>query len=65
MPELSSADWDRVDSFLAQSQVLNAVVLFRELTGCEIGDAKAAVGERFRVRFPEIFRDYRNIGGDD
>jgi hypothetical protein len=65
MPELTSADWTRVDSLLSESQVLLAVKLYLDVTGRGIGDAKTAIGERFRVAFPELFREYRGVAGDD
>jgi hypothetical protein len=61
MIELTSEDWRRVDSLLAESQVLSAVALYREVARCETAEAKAAVGERFRVEFPDLWRSHRNI----
>lgn len=65
MSELSSAGWSRIDLLLSKSQVLLAVKLYLELTGCGIGDAKKEIGERFRVRFPELFRRYRDVNDDE
>jgi hypothetical protein len=64
MPRLTDAEWTRVDSLLAQGQVLAAVVLYREFTRCGIAEAKNAVGERFRTSFPDQFREYRDVNDD-
>jgi hypothetical protein len=65
MTQLTEADWNRVDSLLAQSKVLAAVVLYREFTRCGIAEAKNAIGERFRTRFPDQFHEYRGLDGAD
>lgn len=56
---------DEVDGHLSQSEVFAATVLLRERTGCDIAEAKQAVGMRFRERFPYLFLSYRNLGDDD
>lgn len=63
--KLTSEDWRAVDDRLAKSQVLSALVLYRSVTGCEIDDAKAAIGDRFRLTFPDLWRSYREVSDDD
>ena len=65
MAELTSEDWRRVDGLLARSNVLSAVALYREVAGCGIGDAKDAVGERFRQVFPDLWQKYRDVEDRD
>jgi hypothetical protein len=65
MRDFGVENWRQVDALLAQSQVFPAVVLFRDVTGCGIAEAKDAVGERFRLVFPDLWQAYRNIGEDE
>ena len=65
MAELTLEDWRRVDSLLAESQVLSAVVLYRDVTGSGIAEAKEVIGDRFRIVCPEEWRHYREVAHDD
>ena len=65
MSDLTPEDWRGVDLLLAESHVLSAVVLYRELSGCGIVEAKEAIGDRFRRAFPDLWRDYRDVSDND
>jgi hypothetical protein len=64
MSQLTDTEWNRVDSFLSESRVLAAVVLYCELTGSSLIEAKDAIGERFRTAFPDLFSTYRDVEDD-
>jgi hypothetical protein len=61
MSQLTDTDWNRVDSFLSESRVLAAVVLYCELTGSSLIEGQDAIGERFRTAFPDLFSTYRDV----
>ncbi|MGA2065725.1 MAG: hypothetical protein ABSG86_12180 [Thermoguttaceae bacterium] len=61
-----SADlWERIDVHLSRSEMLRAIVLYRETTGCSIAEGKDVIGNRFRERFPQLWAVYRNLDDDD
>jgi hypothetical protein len=64
MSHLTDAEWNQVDSLLADSHVLAAIALYWELTRCGLAEAKEAIGERFRIGFPDQFRAYRDVEDD-
>ena len=54
----------QLDGLLSRSQVIVAVTLLRNATGCSIADAKLAVGTRFRERFPDQFSTYTDLSDE-
>ncbi|MHB1038661.1 MAG: hypothetical protein ACYC35_30170 [Pirellulales bacterium] len=61
---ISPQQWERIDRHLAAKEVLRAVLLYREATGCGIAVAKAAIGVRFREHHRELWAGY-DQGLDD
>ncbi|MEK7951505.1 hypothetical protein [Luteolibacter soli] len=64
-PEIPHHLTTQIDHHLSRSEVLSAISFLRETTGCNIADAKEAIGTRLRERFPDQFSSYRNLGDED
>ena len=65
MSELTAEDWFRIDSLLGESRIFAAVMLYREIAGCGLADAKSAIGHRFQTGYPDLWREYRDVGEED
>jgi hypothetical protein len=64
-PAIDAETWEQIDSHLAQGEILPAIMLYRRATGFGIAEAKSAIGERFRERFPQRWAGHRNICDED
>jgi ribosomal protein L7/L12 len=58
---MTEQKWQELDRLLSQSEVLKAILAYRDATGCGLADAKMAIGTRFRVHHPERFATYRQF----
>ncbi len=63
--EISEQLREAIDAHLSQSHVFSAVLALTQSTGCGIGEAKRAIGKRFREQFPDQFLSYRDVTEDD
>ncbi len=55
---ITPQQWDRIDQHLSRRELLVAVRLYWEVAECSLADAKAAVGIRFRERYPELWSNH-------
>jgi uncharacterized protein with HEPN domain len=53
--------WLQIDEHLSRSKCLPAMLLYMEVTGCGIGEAKKVISIRFRERFPDLCKNYREV----
>ena len=61
---ITPQQWEQIDRHLSQKEVLKAVQLYRTASGSSLGDAKGAIGVRFRERYPQLWANF-DQGLDD